>query len=369
MLIVNTTAYAAGWNLGYRPDGREVAVVVVKGSFVLSACDGPVARLSEQQQPLREADVQGADPARDAPVHDHDFALFKPRCDVLLHGRAHAPDGRAVTRLEVGLRVGEWRKAFAVCGRREWRKGPLGATASSPEPFEAQDIGYDHAFGGTDIDPEAPDRIELYRDNPSGTGYCRFPRNLAGMALPHTEEVGHPVTSPTGRYRPMAFGPLGRHWTPRCDYAGTYDERWQQEKLPFLPDDFDPQYHQSAPLDQQMPYPEGGEPIVLLNLSRQARLEARLPREVLHVRFVRRTGSVVDLRAQLDTVLIEPEADRLSLTWRASCPLDRDVFELREMQVESALTRTPGLMRARATGKTYYRSLGQWVRSRRGGGA
>lgn len=369
MFIVNPTAYAVGWNVGYRPDGREVAVVVVKGTFVLSACNDHGTRLAEHQQPLYEADVLGQDPARNAPIHENDFALFKPHCDVLLHGKAHAPDGRPVKKLEAGFLVGNCRKVLAVWGHREWRKGPLGAVASSPVPFESQDITYDKAFGGTDIDPEDPACIEMYRTNPSGTGYCRFPRNLSGMPLPVTEEIGHPVTNPTGQYRPMAFGPLGRHWLPRCGYAGTYDARWQQEKMPFLPDDFDPRYYQCAPLDQQMPYPQGGEPIVLINLALQPRLDARIPRETLYVRFVRKRAPVMEVRAQIDTVLIEPEEDRLCLTWRATCPLERDAFELREMQIEAESMRTPGLLRARQSGKKHYRNLAELVRSRKRGDA
>jgi hypothetical protein len=368
VILINPTAYAAGWNVGFRPDGREVVVVVVKGSFVLSRCDARRSELARPQQPLHEADVLGADPARDAPIHDNDFALFKPRCDVLLHARAHAPDGRPVKTLDVAFGVGECRKALSVIGPREWRRGALGWVASAPVPFTSLDIGYDRAFGGTEVDPDDPRRIEVYRHNPSGTGYARLRKQLAGLPLPATEEIGVPVSSPTGRYRPMAFGPLGRHWQPRCDFAGTYDERWERERMPFLPEDFDSRYHQAAPPDQQMPYPRGGEPIVLAHLSpHAARVEARLPSDELHVRFVRRHLPVHEVQARIDTVLIEPEEDRLSLTWRASCALERDAFELQEMQIEAASMRTPGLLRARAAGKKHYRGLGALVRYRREG--
>lgn len=369
MFVVNPTSYVAGWNVGHQPDGREVAVVVVKGTFVLSACDGRAVPLADRQQALHEADVFARDPARNAPIHENDFAPFKPQCDVLLHATAHAPDGRPVRKLEAGFLVGNCRKALAVLGHREWSKKALALTATEPIPFLSQEISYDKAFGGTDIDPADPTRIAMYRTNPSGIGYCRFKQNLAGMPLPVTEEIGQPVNSPDGQYRPMAFGPLGRHWLPRCGYAGTYDAQWQQERMPFLPDDFDPRYYQAAPLDQQIAYPQGGEPIVLINLAPQPRLDARIPRETLHVRFIRKRAPVVEVRAQIDTVLIEPEEDRLCLTWRAACPLERDAFELREMQIEAESMRTPGLLRARQSGKKHYRNLAELVRSRKRGGA
>ncbi|WP_431262312.1 DUF2169 family type VI secretion system accessory protein [Roseateles chitinivorans] len=367
MIVVNPTAYAAGWSVGHRPDGREVAVVVVKGTFVLSACGERGARLADEQQPLHEADVLGEDPAVDAPLHDHDFALFKPRCDVLLSASAHAPDGRPVTRLDAGFMVGDCRKALSVVGRREWRKGVLGWKSTEPEPFVTQPISYDHAFGGTEIDPSDPTSLSIFRRNPSGTGHGRIAERLAGAALPTTEEIGHPVSNPHGDYAPMAFGPLGRHWLPRCGFAGTYDARWMAEKRPWLPDDFDPRYDQAAPPDQQMPYPVGGETIVLANLASRPRIEARLPRDEVVVRFLRHRAPVLEVPARLDTVFIAPDEDRLCLTWRAACPLDRDPFELREMQIETTLSRTPGLLRARQTGKTHYRHLADLVRARRGG--
>lgn len=367
MHIVNPTSYLAGWNVGHRPDGRELAVVVVKASFVLSSCGEGPPQLADEPLPLYEADVPGPDPARSAPLHENDFSVFKPHCDILLRARAHTPGGRPVTRMEAGFMVGSCRKVVTVLGHREWRRGVIGVAATDPQPFTTQEIGYDSAFGGTDIDPSDPGRIELYRPNPAGTGYCRFRQNLAGMALPATEEPGHPVERPDGHYRPMAFGPLGRHWLPRVEHAGTYDERWQREKMPWLPDDFDPRYHQAAPPDQQIPYPQGGEPIVLAHLSPQARVEARLPREPVHVRFVRHGAPIVEVQAQIDTVFIEPDEDRLCLTWRASCPLIRDPFELREMQIETTSTRTPGLLRSRLAGKKHYRGLAALVRARKGG--
>ena len=45
----------------------------------------------------------------------------------------------------------------------------------------------------------------------------------------------------------MAFGPVGRSWQPRIRWAGTYDQKWMDEKFPFLPEDFDERYYQCRP--------------------------------------------------------------------------------------------------------------------------
>ena len=44
-----------------------------------------------------------------------------------------------------------------------------------------------------------------------------------------------------------AFGPVGRHWEPRVRYAGTYDDRWTEDRMPLLPKDFDDRFHNAAP--------------------------------------------------------------------------------------------------------------------------
>ncbi|MCK5013694.1 MAG: DUF2169 domain-containing protein [Candidatus Omnitrophica bacterium] len=56
--------------------------------------------------------------------------------------------------------------------------------------------------------------------------------------MPNTEETGKPVTKPNGKYRPMAFGPFGRAWKQRIQYAGTYDQHWIDSVFPFLQADF-----------------------------------------------------------------------------------------------------------------------------------
>ena len=43
-----------------------------------------------------------------------------------------------------------------------------------------------------------------------------------------------PVGDPLKRPAPVGFGPLAPHWQPRCDFAGTYDQAWQQDRYPVL---------------------------------------------------------------------------------------------------------------------------------------
>ena len=60
--------------------------------------------------------------------------------------------------------------------------------------------------------------------------------------------------------------------------------------------------------------------------------------------------------AVLDTIIIEPDLERLLLVWRTSIPLRRNIFEMKQCVV-GRMSR--GWYRARDLGKTYYRSLAQ----------
>src|SRR4030095_11022505 len=94
---------------------------------------------------------------------------------------------------------------------------------------------------------------------------------------PNTEELNRPVTSTEGDYDPMSFGAIGRGWEPRLRYAGTYDEEWLEKHFPFLPPDFDEQYYQCTPLDQQFAGPLGGHKVILVNVTPDGRRSLPIP--------------------------------------------------------------------------------------------
>ncbi len=71
--------------MGMQPDGRELLVVVVKGTFVIPK-GGEEPQLTEEQIPLIEADTFTGEPGLSAPVYESDYSPRKLRCDVLLSG-------------------------------------------------------------------------------------------------------------------------------------------------------------------------------------------------------------------------------------------------------------------------------------------
>src|SRR5262245_26760302 len=324
----------ASYTMGVESSGRELLVVVVKGTFHLPR-PGEAVRLHDEQRPLVMADTFSGEPGRSAPVYEADFAPRKHRCDVLLRGSAYAPGGRPTAWVPVGLRVGSMQKSFAVVGDRVWQSGVAGVSASEAQPFAVMPFSYDCAFGGTDDRHEDPAKHAAFMRNPVGRGFHNELRRewIDGTPLPNTEELNRPVNRPDGDYAPMAFGPIGRGWEPRYRYAGTYDQRWLNDYFPSLPPDFDGMYYQATPLDQQTATPVAAGEIALLNLTSEGRVTFALPTFNAPIHFFPKRGGREDARLALDTIVIEPDLGRLMLTWRATRPLRRSMFEVAQILV------------------------------------
>jgi hypothetical protein len=363
MDFVNESHVEAGWTMGFERSGRELLVVAVKATFVMPQ-DGAPPELAPVQAPLTEADTFTGEPGLSATVYECDYAHHRPKCDVLLNGSAYAPPGRMVQRLDVGLRVGAMTKVFAVVGHRVWRSGLRGPRPSEADHFTAMPISYDNAFGGIDRHPRDSSKVMTFVDNPVGRGYCHYFDGLDNRSLPNTEEVDRPVVDPRAAYRPMAFGAIGRSWPARARHAGTYNEEWLEQRAPFWPDDFDYRYFQAAPADQQVPHLRGGERVVLSNLTPSGRAEFVIPSMMMPVWFVPQTGKYKRVDATIDTLVLEPDLERFSLTWRVTVPMRRSCFDMR--QVIAGET-SDAWQRAQKYGdKPYYRGLGELVRARRG---
>ena len=362
MDLLNTTGMAAGYTMGMEPSGRELLMVAVKGTFDFPA-QGGVAERSEEQVPLIAADTFSGEPGLSAPLCEADYAPKKPHCDVILNGSAYAPDGKPVRELTVGLRVGDLQKVFRVVGDRVWRAAPIGFSPGEPIPFDVMPITYDRAFGGVDRLHPDEKKHDPYMQNPVGCGYHAVlePDLVNGTPVPNTEESGRPISDPKSAYRPMSFGPVGRGWAPRYQYAGTYDDDWLENCFPFLPPDFDDRYYQCAPEDQQLGNIVGGEEVKLYHLTPEGRTSFHLPTNEVPVVFFYKRGDDYKTLARTDTLCIEPDARRLTITWRAHIPLRRNMFEISQVLVGQM---SRAWWRARAIGKTYYPSIEAAVKAK-----
>jgi hypothetical protein len=349
----NTTGMEAGLTVAIDKDGRDHCVVVVKGTFDVG--DDGQPKPGEKQEPLVLTDVHHGDPAGTSIKYECEFAMFKPRADVIVNGQAYAPKGKPVQELTVALEVGSTRKEIRVVGDRHWERGILGFTASEPVPFLTMPLVYERAFGGSDQTHHNPKHHGAELRNTIGVGFHLnpAPETIEGQPLPNLEHPRKSMRTWSDTPPPVGYGVVGRNWQPRLKFAGTYDDRWRNDRFPFLPEDFDPQYFQSAPLDQQVSHFEGDEVIRCVNMTASERFEVHVPRFDLPLVYRFRDRDV-EATPRLDTFILEPDRNRVLAVWRASVPLGRKLHALREVVVGPQ----PTFVRVAATnGKRRFSSL------------
>ena len=281
--------------------------------------------------PLTLADEYWGDPAISSIKYPSDVHLTKPSTDVILVGRAWVPQGQQATQLDARLVVAEREATVRVIGNRVWHNG----SATPPEPFSSMPIVYEYAFGGTHtVDPNKPEILAEER-NPIGRGFRgkRGTKELEGLPLPNIEAPQCPVDKYGDKAWPAGFASIAPSWLHRRSFAGTYDDTWKKERAPYLPYDFNPRFfniaHPNFIYDR---YLHGGEPVTLDNLSRHGQLRFNLPLCNLQAE-VSVAGQIEAPPLNLETILIEPEADRLCMTWRGAVTCDKKALKIEQVDV------------------------------------
>lgn len=143
------------------------------------------------------------------------------------------------------------------------------------------------------------------------------------------------MKGPNDRPVPRGFGPIAPDWSPRPAHAGTYDARWKRDRMPLLPTDFDPRFHQVAPPDQVLPgYVAGGELVTITSVRPGGdgfhfAVPVVRPTVVVRIANERHTPPV-----RCDTLAIDCEAEKISLVFRATLPVAGVVSDLAWIKVE-----------------------------------
>ena len=313
--VRNSTRFQTnrGWVRDYT--GREVWLVAVRARFRIVPNGIAVWDPDLPQDPVKIAPEYSGSGLGCVLLADTDLPHEKRATDVLMSGYARPPRGHRATSLSVGMAVGPINKCITVVGDRIWTLGK----ATAPLPFEAMPLDYTRAFGGVD-QSNAPDPpTDWYVHNPAGTGFSSRVVAHGDIRLPNLEDPAHPLTSPADRPRPAGFGPIAPHWPMRSRYAGTYDAAWERDRLPLLPNDFDPRFHQQAPEDQQVEgFLRGGEGVRLEGVHPDGPQEFYLPRISLGFETEFEDGTEITHRANLHTVVFEPEFPAVSMVWHTS---------------------------------------------------
>ena len=248
-VLQNNTPFAAERTWVRDKNGAEVWLVAVKGTFTVNQ-DGSL-RLADEQEEVNLAPKFRGDPATSSLLYETDLPHIKKNTDVLIEGHAYAPGGKPVKRIDVAFKIGKIQKRLQVTGDRVWKRSLLGVAPSHPQPFVKIPLIYERSFGGADLSSKNPKNHDWDLRNPVGCGFDKKASRLIGKPVPNIEYPSSQVGSWKRNSRAAGFGPIAGHWSPRRELTGTYDENWEKNRQPLLPEDFDERYYQCAPEDQQ----------------------------------------------------------------------------------------------------------------------
>ena len=377
------------WCVSAPPDGRPLLAAVVKRSYVMGEQG---LSLADEQVPLVvEPEVEVADEALPSWLRDDtDLLAPKPATDVVVLGAAHAPEPTEA--LDVSVAVGRSARRLRVQGPRHVEIGDHGRPVfSSPEPFASVELSPHNAYGGRDrfalwvreqddqgrrlidlpeqLRPQETVWLYEYPRNPVGKGFfidVELGARLDGAPLPQIEDPGDLLTperlllpAPTAWIDAPIPGLLGwvhHSWFPRLvRYVGRMldhdpPERGLREASFADGDDLEldlepaaeprvsPRALQGASAGLAVERLRGDELVVLEHLHpRRPHIELSLPAERPSFRLRPTNVASLSPPAILQTVRLEPDRERLSLTWVGAVPLlgkvDADFLMDTELEV------------------------------------
>lgn len=314
--------------------GVETIVVVIKATFRI----GTSLEIAEQQRDIVLADEYWGDPGASSLRYPCEVHPSKPGTDVLVIGEARAPREQPVTELDVVVRVAGRQKHVRVYGDRFWTEGISGMQPSRPRPFVRMPLVYERAYGGRE--PTSNDDGSYAADprNPVGLGFVGKldPKHFLGHPVPNLEDPRQPLTKLGQSLTPMSFAAIAPGWHPRIQHAGTYDKSWLETRAPHLPMDFDPRFFTTAPAELSFADAlHGGEPVAAVGLHPHGPCEFALPECRFEV-VVQLAGAPQRPTPVLDTVILEPTDERLTMTWRAIVPVDKRLLQVERVDVALA---------------------------------
>ncbi|HET8933331.1 MAG TPA: DUF2169 domain-containing protein [Polyangiales bacterium] len=322
--LKNETPFKTAFAKFPNKDGVDTLYLVVTATFNLE----PRLELAEEQLSPILSDEYVDQPGRSSLRCSGELHIGKPATDVIVAGYARAPGGKPITTLQVGVRVGRQDKMLSVTGDRHW----LGMEPSKPAPFTELPLIYELAFGGElRVDGAV---VETDDRNPLGVG-LGISRMRAKIRdpLPNIEDPRQPLREGANCV-PAGFGCIPGAWLPRRSLVGTYDENWQRTRAPYLPQDFKPEFLNSAAEGLTFrPHLKGGEPLLLVGMSERGPIRSAIPTCLLETAFMLR-GELHRTACHLQTVFIEPDSKRLRLTFHTEFVCDKLALEVERIHLK-----------------------------------
>jgi len=346
--LINNTSFCAEKAALVGPDGDQFWVVIVKATYLLNE-DGSVDPHPEPE-PVCLSPRYSGEAGKSSLLREGEMVFDHPGTDITLLATARAPHEIPVRSLNVTVSVGSTTQTLRIFGERFWQKGVFGFSMTEPEPFTVQPIMYEQAYGGTNIVAEETGQQEKDSRNPIGRGFASSANTLIGKPLPNIEDPHHLIRSWNDRPQPAGFGPIPPMWSPRLEYAGTFDDRWRNQRMPLWPEDYDPRQTQAAhpSLVSEQPF-RGGEQVILTNLTVGSEFRFRLPHPYLVFTTFTRTRRFLQ-KVRLDRVIIEPDAQKLVMVWRSSLNCGARVRDILQTVLDQKPLRPKGVQKEAGSG-------------------
>ncbi len=338
--ISNKTPYSAEPALLADEEGRDVLVVLVKATYniVQEQVEQAQLVLAEEQAPICLAGEYIGEPGKSSLKYAPEANFTKTATDVALIGHAHAPYQREVTKLDVSLRVGSLYKVVRVFGDREWRRGlgfiPTPWSYTKPTPFATMPLVYERAFGGQDQTPEKVKHYAFEPRNLIGTGVIANRSTRNSVAMPNLEDPMQLIKSIKDRPQPAGFGFISPDWQPRLALSGTYDQAWQESRMPLLPTDFQRGFFNAAHPDlRAKEFLRGDETVEIINATLAGKTVFSLPGSRPVISLTMQYESPLPLEVLLDSLIIDTDTMTVQLLWRAEVSVYNRIYDMEKIDV------------------------------------
>jgi hypothetical protein len=324
MEIRNQGPHPAGFAVLFDGEGAEHLCVALRTTWAVDVT-GRLAPV-EKHDPISPLDSFTGEDFKSSIKHEADLGYPKVATDVALVGKALAPRGHPIPRMEVSLRVGNVQQRALVMGERRLSRG----RPTEPRPFEFVPLCWELAAGGTDTSPADPKHHSMELRNPLGRGFRARKSRLPTDGVPAAQIL----RLDGNETEPLGFGFIGENWVPRLQYAGTYDQDWQQNRCPLVPKDFNPRfYNKAAPGLTAKGLFKGGEPVEVRGCTVEKPLVFNLPAPRIEI-----VAHIANAREQvpmsLAGVTIDCEAMQLRMLWRGDIVIHRRLPKFKRLSVK-----------------------------------
>jgi len=297
--------------LMWRPkEGALVLTVITKASYALKA---GVAPLADTQDDVNERDLHAQNNPSLGLYSASDLAPYKSQADVTVVGKAFAPPDELARALVARLKVGTVDKRIEVHADRYMRRD---GRVRDNKFFSKMALGYERAPGGK------------HSNNPVGMDLVE---QLDGrILLPNLQAVGE-APSLDEPLSPCGLGPIPASWPARQRMLDAAQRHWLEQDWAATP--VPPQmnwgFFNVAPRDQRLDEIRPDQQIVLEHLHpEEARMEMKLPGRSPRV-YVERSSGAQRVRMKGDTLWIDTNRLRCTLTWRGTVTVEDESEAMR----------------------------------------